>query len=60
MGYAKVCNHPQWLKTTYNHPQLPKKLTTTTQKKANTCHKQWCYLTLNVNTETAIDFWQWY
>ena len=34
MGYAKVCNHPQWLKTTYNHPQLPKKLTTTTQKKS--------------------------
>ena len=53
--------------TIHNHPQLPQKIThnhlkasTATQKlpkNGKTCHKQWCYCTLNVNTETDVDFW---
>ena len=50
-------------KTTHNHPQP----TATTQKlfkKAKAYHKQWCYSTLDVNTETDVEFdsdmKQWY
>ena len=53
-------NHPQpsttTQKTTHNHPQL----STTNQKllkKAKTCHKQWCYSTLDVHAETDVEFW---
>ena len=41
--------------TTHNHP----KVSTATQqlpKKAKTCHKQVCYCTLDVNTETDVGF----
>ena len=78
LGYTKVCNHPQPPTTIHNHlklhPQPPPKTTynypqpsTTTQKlpkKAKTCHKQLCYFTLDVNTETDVGFGsdmkQWY
>ena len=55
-GYTKVCNHP---KTIHKHPQR----STTTQKllkKAKTCHKQWCYTTLDVHNERDVEFWYWY
>ena len=45
MGYTKVCNHPQPSTTT-------KKLL----KNAKTCHQQWRYSTLDVNTETDVAF----
>ena len=52
-------NYPQppatTQKNTRNHPQP----STTNQKlrtKAKTCHKQLCYWTLHVNTETDVDF----
>ena len=32
MDYTKVRNHPQPSTATHNHPQLPKKLPTSTQK----------------------------
>ena len=58
-----VCNHPKTPRTIYNHPQPP----TTTQKlppKNKTCHMQLFYCTLDVNTETEVDFdtdmKQWY
>ena len=45
-----IHNHPKQPKTTHNHPtqKLP--------KKAKSCHKQLCYCTLDVNTETDVDF----
>ena len=48
-------NHPKTPTTIYNQPQPP----TTTQKlpqKPKTCHIQLFYCTLDVNTETDIDF----
>ena len=70
LKYATIHNHPQPSTTTYNHlklhPQPPPKTTfnypqssTITQKlpkKPKTCHKQWCYFTLDVNTETDVGF----
>ena len=52
--------HPQpstsTQKTTHNHPQ-PSTTTEILLKKAKACHKQWCYSTLDVHTETDIEFW---
>ena len=50
-----IKNHSRPSRTTHSHPQFP----TTTQKlpqKTKTCHKQLCYCTLDVNTETDDDF----
>ena len=58
-----IHNHPQPSKTTHNYPQ-PSTTTQKLPKKAKTCHKQLCYRTLDVNTETNVDFdsdmKQWY
>ena len=72
-----IHNHPQPPTAAHSHPQ-PSTTTqknthnhlqpsTTTQKllqKNQTCHKQLCYCTLDVNTETGVDFdsdmKQWY
>ena len=58
-----VQNYPKTPTTVYNHTQPP----TTTQKlpkKAKTCHIQLFHCTLDVNTETDVDFdsdmKQWY
>ena len=43
-----------------NDPKNDPQPSTTTQKllkKAKTCHKQWCYSTLDVHTETDVEFW---
>ena len=56
-------NHPQPSITIHNHPQ-PSTTTQKLPKKAKTCHKQLCYCTLDVNTETDVgfdsDMKQWY
>ena len=65
-----IHNHPQLSTTTHNYPQpltiihnYPKnqpQSSATTQKllkKAKICHKQWCYSTLDVHTETDVEFW---
>ena len=66
-----IQNHPQRpkkpptipQKTTHNYPQ-PSTSTQKLPKKAKTCHKQLCYCTLDVNTETDVafdsDMKQWY
>ena len=77
-GYTKACNHPQPSATTHNHSQPstkkpptatynhpePFKTTQKLPKKAETCYKQLCYCTLDVNTETDVDLdsdmKQWY
>ena len=50
----KVCNHPHPPKTTHNHPNIHNHPKVT--KKFKTCHKQFCYCTLDVNTETDLGF----
>ena len=56
-------NHPQAPTTIYNHPQPPT-ITQKLPKKAKTCDTQLFYCTLDVNTETDVDFdsdmKQWY
>ena len=45
LGYTKVCNHPQ-----------PSTTTQKLLKNTKTCHQQWRYSTLDVNTETDVEF----
>ena len=65
-------NHPQPSTATHNHPKPPKKQPplpttihnhlqspTTTQKlpkKSKACHKELCYCSLDVTTETDVGF----
>ena len=65
-----IHNHQQPPTTIHNYPQPPKKPPITIHnhpkvtQKAKTCHKQLCYSTLYVNTETYVGFdsdtKQWY
>ena len=65
LKYELDYNHPKLPTTTHNHLQPPINThndlqpTTTTQKlpkKAKTCHIELFYCTLDVNTETDVDF----
>ena len=67
LKYATTHNYPRQSTTTHNHLKNHPQPSTTTQKlpkKAKTCHKQLCYCTLDVNTETDVgfdsDMKQWY
>ena len=65
-----INNHPQPPTTIHNYRQTPTTIhshtknhpqpSITTQillKKAKACHKQCCYSTLDVHTETDVEFW---
>ena len=61
-----TCNYPQPSiatqkppTTIHNYPKNHPQPSTTQKllKKAKTSHKKWCYSTLDVHTETDVEFW---